>query len=41
MALKLGWAHGALLTSFPGDVTMAKLADVEKMAVEGTSRVDR
>ena len=25
-ALKLGWAHGALLTSFPGDVTMASLA---------------
>ena len=24
-ALRLGWAHGALLTTFPGDVTMAKL----------------
>ena len=22
-ALKLGWAHGALLTTFPGDTTMA------------------
>ena len=24
-ALRLGWAHGALLTTFTGDVTMAKL----------------
>ena len=24
-ALRLGWAHGALLTTFPGDVTMARL----------------
>src|SRR6267143_2044700 len=24
-ALKLGWAHGALLTTFPGDTTMATL----------------
>ena len=23
-AVKLGWAHGALLTTFPGDTTMAK-----------------
>ena len=25
-ALRLGWAHGALLTTFPGDVTMARLS---------------
>ena len=28
-ALRLGWAHGALLTTYPGDVTMAKLEEVE------------
>src|SRR5213080_905499 len=27
-ALKLGWAHGALLTTFPGDTTMATLDQV-------------
>ena len=27
-ALKLGWAHGALLTTFPGDTTMASLEQV-------------
>jgi 2-dehydro-3-deoxygluconokinase len=27
-ALELGWAHGALLTTFPGDTTMATLAQV-------------
>src|SRR5436190_16079806 len=25
---KLGWAHGALATTFPGDTTMARLAHV-------------
>ncbi|HID39408.1 MAG TPA: sugar kinase, partial [Calditrichaeota bacterium] len=28
-ALRLGWAHGALLTTFPGDTTMARLPEVE------------
>ena len=27
-AIKLGWAHGALLTTFPGDTTMATLEQV-------------
>ena len=27
-AVKLGWAHGALLTTFPGDTTMATLEQV-------------
>ena len=31
-ALRLGWAHGALLTTFPGDVTMARLKEVEAFA---------
>jgi 2-dehydro-3-deoxygluconokinase len=40
-ALRLGWAHGALLTTFPGDVSMAKLAEVEALAKGGTARVQR
>ena len=40
-ALKLGWAHGALLTSFPGDVTMASLAEVRAFAQGGSARVQR
>ncbi|MBI3822900.1 MAG: sugar kinase [Planctomycetes bacterium] len=40
-ALRLGWAHGALLTTYPGDVTMAKLHEVEAFAKGGTARVQR
>lgn len=40
-ALSLGWAHGALLTTFPGDVTMAKLPEVEALAKGGSARVQR
>ena len=40
-ALRLGWAHGALLTTFPGDVTMAKLSEVEAFAKGGSARVQR
>jgi 2-dehydro-3-deoxygluconokinase len=40
-ALRLGWAHGALLTTFPGDVSMAKLSEVEALATGGTARVQR
>ena len=40
-ALKLGWAHGALSTTFPGDVTMAKLEEVEAFAMGGSARVQR
>ncbi|MDB5348833.1 MAG: PfkB domain protein [Planctomycetota bacterium] len=40
-ALRLGWAHGALLTTFPGDVTMAKVDEVEAFAKGGTARVQR
>src|SRR5262249_29847914 len=40
-SLKLGWAHGALLTTFPGDVTMAKLPEVEAFAKGGSARVQR
>ena len=40
-ALKLGWAHGALLTSFEGDVTMATLDEVRAFAQGGSARVQR
>jgi 2-dehydro-3-deoxygluconokinase len=40
-ALHLGWAHGALLTTFPGDVTMAKLPEVVAFAKGGSARVQR
>jgi len=40
-ALRLGWAHGALITTFPGDTTMAKLPEVEQLAKGGSARVQR
>jgi 2-dehydro-3-deoxygluconokinase len=40
-SLRLGWAHGALLTTFHGDVTMAKLEEVEAFAKGGSARVQR
>ncbi|MFO0936697.1 MAG: sugar kinase [Gemmataceae bacterium] len=40
-SLRLGWAHGALLTTFPGDVTMAKREEVEAFAKGGSARVQR
>ncbi|MCS7047239.1 MAG: hypothetical protein NZO58_12850 [Gemmataceae bacterium] len=40
-ALRLGWAHGALLTTYPGDVTMASKAEVEALARGGSARVQR
>ena len=40
-AMRLGWAHGALLTTFPGDVSMARLPEVEALAQGGSARVQR
>ena len=40
-ALKLGWAHGALLTTFPGDTTMATLDQVQAFAKGGSARIQR
>jgi 2-dehydro-3-deoxygluconokinase len=40
-ALRLGWAHGALLTTYHGDVTMARLEEVEAFAKGGSARVQR
>ena len=40
-ALKLGWAHGALLTTFPGDTTMATVDQVRALAKGGSARIER
>ena len=40
-AVKLGWAHGALLTTFPGDTTMATLEQVRSFAEGGSARIQR
>ncbi|PYS64140.1 MAG: ribokinase [Acidobacteria bacterium] len=40
-ALKLGWAHGALLTTFPGDTSMATLEQVRAFAEGGSARIQR
>jgi len=40
-ALRLGWAHGALVTSFPGDTTMATVEHVRSFAKGGSARIQR
>jgi len=40
-AVKLGWAHGALLTTFPGDTTMATVDQVRAFASGGSARIQR
>ncbi|MBM4144338.1 MAG: sugar kinase [Lentisphaerae bacterium] len=40
-AVRLGWAHGALLTTFPGDTTMATLEQVQALAGGGGARIQR
>jgi 2-dehydro-3-deoxygluconokinase len=40
-AIKLGWAHGALLTTFPGDTTMATVEQVRAFAKGGSARIQR
>lgn len=40
-AVRLGWAHGALLTTFPGDTTMATLDQVQAIARGGSARIVR
>lgn len=40
-AVKLGWAHGALLTTFPGDTTMATVEQVRAFASGGSARIQR
>jgi 2-dehydro-3-deoxygluconokinase len=40
-AVRLGWAHGALLTTFPGDTTMATVEEVRAFARGGSARIQR
>jgi 2-dehydro-3-deoxygluconokinase len=40
-AVKLGWAHGALLTTFPGDTSMATVEQVRAFAKGGSARIQR
>ncbi len=39
--VRLGWAHGALLTTFPGDTTMATVEQVKAFAKGGSARIQR
>lgn len=39
--VKLGWAHGALLTTFPGDTTMASVEQVRSFMKGGSARIQR
>ena len=39
--VKLGWAHGALLTTFPGDTSMATVDQVRSFAQGGSARIQR
>ena len=40
-SVRLGWAHGALATTFPGDTTMATLEQVRAFAKGGSARIQR
>jgi 2-dehydro-3-deoxygluconokinase len=40
-AVNLGWAHGALLTTFPGDTTMSTVEQVKALAKGGSARIQR
>ena len=41
LSLKLGWAHGGLLTTTPGDTTMVTLEQVRALARGGSARIQR
>ena len=40
-AIKLGWAHGALMTTFPGDTSMSTVEQVRAFASGGSARIQR
>jgi 2-dehydro-3-deoxygluconokinase len=40
-SVRLGWAHGALVATFPGDTTMATLEQVRAVAKGGSARIQR
>lgn len=40
-AVRLGWAHGAMLTTTPGDTTMVRADQVHAFAKGGSARIQR
>jgi 2-dehydro-3-deoxygluconokinase len=40
-ALRVGWAHGALVTSYPGDTTMATVDQVRDLSRGASARIQR
>ena len=40
-AVRLGWAHGALVATYPGDTTMATVEQVRAFAKGGSARIQR
>jgi len=40
-ALRLGWSHGAMLTTTPGDTSMVTVEQVEAFAKGGSARIQR
>jgi 2-dehydro-3-deoxygluconokinase len=40
-ALRLGWSHGAMITTTPGDTTMVTLEQVQAFAKGGSARIQR
>jgi 2-dehydro-3-deoxygluconokinase len=40
-AVNIGWSHGALKTTFPGDTTMATLEQVRNFVQGGSARIQR
>lgn len=40
-AVNLGWAHGAMLTTTPGDTTMVTIEQVKAFAKGGSARIQR
>ena len=40
-ALRLGWSHGAMITTTPGDTTMVTLQQVQAFAKGGSARIQR
>jgi len=40
-SVRLGWAHGALIATFPGDTTMATADQVRTFAKGGSARIQR
>jgi 2-dehydro-3-deoxygluconokinase len=39
--VRLGWAHGALVATLPGDTTMVSVEHVRAFAQGGSARIQR